>query len=135
MGTRRFLSCTSGASAIEFALVAPVLMGLMLVMVDLGMAVGEKMAIDQLLRAGAQLAMADPGTGPVLTALASMNEDAPGRSFAVTLRCPCSTGTCTTSCAPGALHNAYRLEVSSTYDSLMTGFSLPLSSVLEVRVR
>jgi pilus assembly protein CpaE len=51
----------SGASAIEFALVAPILVLAALATVDVGTAIGHKMDIDQSLRAASEGAMLDLG--------------------------------------------------------------------------
>jgi Flp pilus assembly protein TadG len=43
-----------GVSAVEFALIAPILFLSLLAMVDVGFAIHERMTIDHVLRAGAQ---------------------------------------------------------------------------------
>lgn len=58
--------CGRGVSAVEFALLAPILTFMLLAGVDMGLAVSERMAIDHALRAGAQEAMNDPGEPRVL---------------------------------------------------------------------
>ena len=66
----------AGTAATEFALVAPVLVLACLGMVDIGMALGERMAIDDSLRAASEGAMADAGEAEVtdlLKAAASNN--------------------------------------------------------------
>ena len=66
----------SGTAATEFALVSPVLVLACLGMVDIGMALGERMAIDDSLRAAAEGAMLDAGEAKVtdlLNASASNN--------------------------------------------------------------
>jgi pilus assembly protein CpaE len=66
---RACLRDEGGLSATEFALLAPVLVFSLLAMVDIGLAVYERMTIDAVLRAGAQSAMADPGKDQVLKVL------------------------------------------------------------------
>lgn len=68
-----------GASATEFALLAPILVFSFLAMVDIGRAVFEKIAIDQSLRAGFEAAMSDPGEATVNDIVA----DAAGEMFKV----------------------------------------------------
>lgn len=63
---RGWRRCRRGVAATEFALVAPILAVALLTSIDLGRALTERMAIDHALRAGAQRAMADPGTASVL---------------------------------------------------------------------
>ncbi|HEY9056456.1 MAG TPA: TadE family protein [Aurantimonas sp.] len=65
-----------GVSAVEFALFAPILFFALIATADLGLALNERMAIDHVLRAGAQTAMADPGEQrviDVMTATATPN--------------------------------------------------------------
>jgi hypothetical protein len=69
--TRRRRLGEDGVSAVEFALFAPILFLSLLAMVDLGVAFYERMTIDHVLRAGAQVAMEDPGKDRVLDVLKS----------------------------------------------------------------
>lgn len=63
----RWRRSDGGASAVEFALVAPILAFVLLAGVDLALAISERMAMDHALRAGAQTALAqDPGQTAVL---------------------------------------------------------------------
>ncbi len=57
---RRIGRNSSGAAAVEFALIAPVLGGLLLPMVDFGMGAYEKMRVENAAEAGAQYALANP---------------------------------------------------------------------------
>lgn len=59
----------SGVSAIEFSIFAPMLVVGLLTFVDLGFAIYQRMAMDHVLRAGIQSAMADPGIESVLKTL------------------------------------------------------------------
>lgn len=58
--------CNLGVSAVEFALVAPILGFMLLAGVDMARAISERMAMDHALRAGAQASIADPGEVTVL---------------------------------------------------------------------
>lgn len=148
-----------GASAIEFALVAPILVFSLLAMVDMGRAVFEKIAIDQSLRAGFEAAMIDPGKERVETIIA----DAAGPMFNVTFpadaqsstvsggadkslrvtvnrfcACPSAVKTsvsCTVRCTPTTFPYAfYDLDAEKNFSGmLLPRFSL--SSHLEVQVR
>ncbi len=64
---RRLRRDEAGLSAVEFALVAPVLAFALVASVDLGLAQYERMTIDQAMRAGAQRAIADPGGAAILS--------------------------------------------------------------------
>jgi len=54
-----------GFSAVEFAIVAPFLVIGLLSMVDIGLAVFQRMTMDHVVRSGVQSAMADQGTDKV----------------------------------------------------------------------
>ena len=54
---RRLGRCDAGVSAVEFAVLAPVLIGGLLFLVDVGIAIGTRMEMDRNVRAGAQAAM------------------------------------------------------------------------------
>lgn len=72
----RWAACRRGVSAVEFALLAPVLGFSLIATVDLGFGLSERMAMDHALRSGAQRAMADPGASEALAtmrATATMN--------------------------------------------------------------
>lgn len=63
-----------GVSAVEFGLMAPFLLFFpLLAMIDVGMAISERMTIDSVLRAGAHEAMNDPGEDKVLEVLYAMS--------------------------------------------------------------
>ena len=69
-----------GASSVEFALLAPVLCFALLGAVDLGTAISERIAMSQILRSGAQVAMEDPGEDDVqqlMRSAASANFETP----------------------------------------------------------
>ena len=64
-----------GVSAVEFGLIAPFLLFFpLLAMIDVGMAISERMTIDSVLRAGAHEAMNDPGELAVRAVLAETSQ-------------------------------------------------------------
>ena len=67
----RIGAAESGASSVEFAILAPVLCFLLLGAVDLGSAISQRMSMGQLMRSGAQVAMEDPGEDQVESVLVS----------------------------------------------------------------
>jgi pilus assembly protein CpaE len=73
-----------GVAAVEFSLFAPILSFCCLATVDLGMALGERMTINHVLRAGANVAMADPGETVVQDTL----ETTAKKNFTVTKVAP-----------------------------------------------
>lgn len=144
--------CNYGVSAVEFALVAPILAFLLLAGVDLGRAISERMAMDHALRAGAQTAVADPGAAAVLEVIERTAEtnftleseqtdggDAPVRLTA-TKFCACPEAvdtavTCTTVCTgsnPTFIY--YRMTGAKTY----TGWIMPafdFDRAMQVQIR
>ena len=60
-----------GLSAVEFALLAPLLLLGLVATADLGLAQSRRMSMDHVLRAGAQIAIGDPGAESVLSVATS----------------------------------------------------------------
>ena len=125
-----------GTSAVEFALIAPMLIFGLLSMVDLGLAVNERMTIGHILRAAAQTAMTDPGESTVLDFLNTTAEThftlasnnfppvSDPLTVSVTRFCACPESpaaavTCTTTCdADEPTYVFYRLSAEKTYDGI-----------------
>lgn len=57
---RRFVCATEGAVAVEFVLMAPILMVMLVGLIDFGAAVSRQMQMSSAVHAGAQLAVARP---------------------------------------------------------------------------
>ena len=145
-----------GADATEFALFAPVICYALLATVDIGMALHERMAMQHVLRQGAQAAMVDPGEDPVRDVLdetadknfvlASEGEGdtyssgAAPISVAVDRFCACPAATrtevdCSTSCAgtvPTFIY--YAISASKDYDGIFLP-RIDLGASLHVQVR
>ena len=134
---RRFWVEEDGTSALEVALIAPVLVFGLIGMADVGLAVNERMIIDQALRAGAQSAMEDSGPEAVervLRATAEMNftlaaPSSPATSaelaLGVTRFCACRAApdtavNCSTTCtAQSPTQIYYRLTAAKIHDNLL----------------
>jgi pilus assembly protein CpaE len=142
-----------GVSAVEFALVAPVLFLGLLSTVDIGLAVTERMSLDHVLRAAAQSAMSDQGQDNVRKAL----EGIASRNFtvasptadnvagdAVTLSverfCACAENLsarveCSATCAGSAPTLAYyRMTARKAHDGMVLP-RMNLEVALQVQVR
>ena len=143
-GPGRFGRSERGVSAIEFALFAPFLTFAMLAMLDIGLAVNERMEIERLLRGGAQHAMKDPGAAEVQAVIEASAEStfAPGSDFTLSVErycaCPSDSDTavqCSASC-PDADVTAiyYRMSGMRTYPGLVMP-DIDLDSTARVRVR
>ena len=152
-----FVRCDSGASAVEFALLLPILIFSFLATVDLGLALYERMTIDHVLRAGSASAMEDPlgGEASVLAVLeATKAASLPTTEGLVFLPQPDRYYACpeapdaevaqTTICAddnPTSIF--YRLSATKPYDGLFLPInigpyellSFQLSSTAKVQVR
>lgn len=68
-GAVRFQRDQNGLAAVEFALVGPMVVFGLLAMADIGLAVRDRMALDHIVRVGAQSAAQDPGNASVLGVL------------------------------------------------------------------
>jgi Flp pilus assembly protein TadG len=95
---RSALRCTRGASAIETAILAPLLCGFLAVMVDVGMSVGARMELDRNVRAGAQAAMSLNNTAAGVAAI--VHASAGGRQdLDVRVERSCVCGVATAACS------------------------------------
>ncbi|WP_262269896.1 TadE/TadG family type IV pilus assembly protein [Microvirga yunnanensis] len=142
-----------GVSAVEFALIAPVLFTGLVITADIGLAVTERMTLDHVLRGAAQSAMADQGPDKVQKALeqiAARNFAAPGETTeiaeenAVTVSavrfCACAENlsapvACSTTC-PGAASTLayYRMEARKAYNGMLLP-RIDFDLTLQVQVR
>jgi pilus assembly protein CpaE len=144
---------------IEFGVLAPVLVFALLTTVDIGLAVHQRMAIDNALRAGAEAAMADLGASKVREIIETVardqftlsDPDAEGGDFELSeatplsvnverfCACPearatqvsCSTNSCTGS---EKSYVYYRLSADKQYNAILLP-QLPLDSAVQVQVR
>ncbi len=143
----------AGASAVEFALIAPVLALGLVATADIGLAIHERMTIDHVLRAGAQAAMADPGAVQVQKVLVSTLAQSPGLASTtlpeVKRYCACPENAdvapeAAPQCGTVPCANAkpqfvyYRLEASKSYRPMSLPAVLPtfdLGSSMQVQVQ
>ena len=144
--------CNRGASALEFALLAPILGFALIASVDFGFAISERMALDHVLRTGAQSAMADAGEGQVngvMQAAAAPNFGLDGTAwspgsteatFSAVRYCACASSLatavpCATVC-PGSqpTFTFYRMTGRKTYAGRITP-DLSFNRAVQVQVR
>lgn len=140
---------SEGMSAVEFALIAPVLFFSLIATADMGLALNERMTIDHILRAGAQSAMRDLGPDAVLdvmTGAAATNFVVADAATVDTLSlsadrfyaCPEALDVPVppaTACAGSASTVAfYRLEGSKIYGSWMLP-DMTFRPLIQVQVR
>ncbi|WP_299970841.1 TadE family protein [uncultured Roseobacter sp.] len=134
----------TGASAVEFSLIAPLIVLGLLGAIDVGQAVNQRIALESTLQAGAAIAMSDPGASAVRNAIAFVDGDkkASAQRGTLTLQvdryCACiadaeTAVACNTTCvgsAPTAIF--YRLSGDTTFDGALLP---PISIGTENRVR
>ncbi|MER0238395.1 TadE/TadG family type IV pilus assembly protein [Fulvimarina sp. MAC8] len=143
---------TDGVAAVEFALVSPFFVFAFLAMVDAGLVLNEKLAVDQIMRSGAHIAMTDPGTQAVYDSIAATAASeytvvaAPQEatvdqiSLAVTrfFACPESPDVSVaagTTCAGSQPTSAfYRAVATKPYDEILLRY-FEVNSVIQVQVR
>lgn len=142
--TRRYklssiLPAEQGASAIEFALLAPVLIIALLGTVDVGRVLTEQMALESLLRAGAQSAIAGRDVSTIDGVLRAASDDA-SVSVDVAQICACPENpqapvACSTTCAgPGPTAVYYSLTANKPFSGIFLPGTL-LSRSVQVQVR
>ena len=71
----RRLRGDQGVSTLELALLAPLLVGMLLMMTDVGFAVQQRMTMDHILRLGAEAAMRGANEAQIAEALAAAVQD------------------------------------------------------------
>lgn len=132
------LPAERGASAIEFALLAPVLIVALLGTVDVGRALTEQMALGSLLRTGAQTAMAGSDLSRIDHVLHAAKDDSVVLDVKRVCACPEDAGAavdCSTTCAgPAATAIYYHIDAKKTFSGIFLP-DIPLSRSLQVQVR
>lgn len=144
---RRFYADETGVAAIEFALLAPLVIFGLLAMADIGLAVRDRMALDHIVRVGAQTAVSDTGTGSVRTALTSASAGSLTRASSISAlsvdvvqECACPNApavavACTTECpAQKPPFIFYTLSAQTVSAGILLP-DLPLASRARVQVR
>lgn len=142
----------AGASAVEFALVLPILVGLLIPVIDLGFGFYAKMRVQNSAQAGAEYAIIHGwNSGANVTAIESAVTNATtlasvAASPAPSQACGCASGTsiapidCTATCPSGATPGSYvTVSAQATYAPLIPypviGDSVTLSAQSTVRVQ
>lgn len=102
----RLYGCRAGVGAVEFALMLPILVLLMVAVADFGLAVNEKMRLTTAARAGAQAAYKASGdtAGVVVAVQQASGLDAAAITIASQKSCGCMSGAavaCDGTCADG----------------------------------
>jgi Flp pilus assembly protein TadG len=130
---RRFLGCASsdisGAAAIEFSMLVPLVALMVTAVVDLGFGIYYKMQVEDAAQAGAEWAMRNGfDASAISTAVtAATNSSAISASPTPTTFCGCatsssiSTATCGSTCAGGAQAGTYAsVSAQRTYNTILS---------------
>jgi len=133
-----FSNCTSGNSAIEFAVTAPILIVALVMMIDIGIAMTTRMEMDRNVRAGVQAAMSQIND---LDAIKEMISASSGESEIVSLNVDkvCSCGGIATACTNWcSVDEPPSVFINITATQPYTGLMLPplvLESNTHVQLR
>jgi hypothetical protein len=139
---KAFAANVAGTAGLEFAICAPILLGGLILMTDIGLAINVKMNLDQSVKSGAQFVMGDvtneDDLGNLMMAAATgaahddvrnvNNEAAPEFTALRSCKCPGSNGTvscdslCTADQTPPRIF--YDITGTQTYEAM----ALPDSS-------
>jgi Flp pilus assembly protein TadG len=133
---RRLLSCTKGAGMLEFALFAPMVALGLLVMTDIGIAIGTRMELDRNVRAGAQAAMSLNNNPDSIAGIVRTSSTAP-ITVNVTEVCACggAATVCTAQCASGdPPSNFFEIRATRQQDGLILG-TRTIRSETRVQIR
>jgi len=141
MSSLRFARHAGGAAAVEFALLAPVLVVILSGIVGYGLAMFDKIDLVSASRAGAQFALIDSSD---TSAIRNAVRDATGLDIAsgnvtITEYCECldaSTVACGGTCGDGS-DNRYFMTITATYDHtlLLIGNTVTLTGETTVRIQ
>ena len=147
-----FLRNKSGSSAVEFAIAAPVLLGGLVIVVDVGLAMRDRMLLDQSVRAGAEFAMNNENNESTIENMVKASATGhygtqPGdvnNSYAMVVdatsscECPDAPGTvvtCTNLCTGDILPYSYwTIAATKNYNALILP-DFQLGTEIKVQVR
>lgn len=126
-----------GTAAVEFGLAAPILMGLLVPVADLGIAFAEQMQVQQAAQAGAQYALLHGYDSTAISSAVSHGSTLSGVSAspAPSQSCGCPTGsaisavTCGTTCSNGEIAGSYVFVNSQAVYTPVLPYSLLGDSV------
>ena len=142
----RFAEAREGALALEFALMAPMLMILLAGIIDVGAAINRQMQLTSAVQSGVQLAIAQPPTAETLDTIAtavrlSAPEDpTDSQDVAVEMFCELASGA-QASCADAAPGQAtfVAIRLTETWQPALSypilQHAAPLEASLTLRVR
>ena len=146
MTGRRHIESEQGQTAVEFALVAPMLAAALVAMIDLGIGFYEKMEVENAAQAGAEYAIARGwnATSVANAVTASGTLAAISATPAPTQSCGCASGTtvaaasCGSTCPSGAAAGTYvTVNAQAQYKTILSypGLASPMTLSAQSIVR
>jgi Flp pilus assembly protein TadG len=137
---KKFSTSESGVAAVEMGIMTPFLVFGLVMMLDVGLAINERMNLDQDVRAGVQAAVSnitEPGDIQSLI-LATAADDAQNMTVSVARRCTCGSvaSSCTATLCSGGTPPFVFLDISA--QKLHRGIIFPdytLDSETSVQIR
>lgn len=133
--TRGLAAADNGAAAVEFAILAPVLLALLAGLADYGLAMFDKMELTSAARAGAHYSLIDdPDTAAIATAVVnSTNLDIESGDVTTTQFCEDSDGATATCGDADATRTFITVSVSKDFTLMVLGTTLTLTGSATVR--
>ncbi len=139
---RKFTRSDSGVSAVEMALIAPVLMIIFIGLIDYGIAIFKKIELTGSVRSGAQYALIKSTDMAAIqtTVINSSNLDPDNLVVDTPYKtCECSDGTldatCTVTCSTGTLRHYVVISATYTYVPFFLPSNITLTNGSTIRVR
>lgn len=139
---RDFVRQTGGSAAVEFALLAPVIVLMMVSTFDVGTSISQRMALDGVLRNGIQTAMNDGSVDQILNSMQVAADGSFGEGqtqLSAVQICSCDTAgggavSCDTTCVGGPPNIFVEMSAQLSPDSVMLP-SLTLAPTIIVQIR
>ncbi|MFY0680374.1 MAG: pilus assembly protein [Thalassovita sp.] len=139
---RDFVRQTGASSAVEFALLAPVIVLMTTSTFDLGSSISQRMALDGVVRNGVQTAMEDGSIEQILSSMQAAADTSFGddeTELSAVQICSCGTAegaqvSCETTCDAGAPNMYIALSAQLASESMMIP-SLTLAPTVYVQTR
>ncbi len=139
---RKFLRADGGVSAVEMALVAPVLMIIFMGLIDYGIAVFSKMELTGSVRSGAQYALINSTDMAAIQTTVTNSSNLDVTNLVVDLpykTCECSDGTldatCTVTCSADTLRHYVVISATYTYVPFFLPSNMTLTNGSTIRVK
>ncbi|MBK1794909.1 pilus assembly protein [Devosia sp. WQ 349] len=135
---RRFWRTAAGHAAIEFALIVPIVLLLLVAVYDLGTGFTEKIKVQSALNSGMQHVMQTEGTDLAMTTTVinhQLDDKAGAASVSVEKICRCNSQAiaCSQSCYKGVAHYVLA-SASLPYASPLMGVDMSVSANFELFV-